>query len=251
MTGFFAAEAAYLTVFCRAEAAENGLRFRDAQLPELCAHNLLFLPEAPEEEALCALLRREAARCRAEGLPYLQLLVEGKSPFCAALAQRTLCDYYVLPGEIRRPRPDLALLPMDASTAGAALGFDLQVNGEPYGAGFIRRRFVRRLPVYLAGRVQHLLGWHAGRPVCACDLFLCGETAKIEDVDVAPAWQRRGFGRAMLAAAAYRARAGGAREIYLVVERGSGAQAAYEACGFVRAAAREELLFSSADPPFF
>lgn len=42
-------------------------------------------------------------------------------------------------------------------------------------------------------------GYHAGRVVSVCDLFLCGTYAKIEDFDVSPRHQRQGFGRAMLA----------------------------------------------------
>ena len=57
------------------------------------------------------------------------------------------------------------MLPLTPALCAQALAFDLDVNGRDYGRDFIRRRFVRRREVYLSGRVQHLLGYYAGRVV--------------------------------------------------------------------------------------
>ena len=101
---------------------------------------------------------------------------------------------------------------------------------------------MRRREVYLSGRVQHLLGYHAGRVVSVCDLFLCGTYAKIEDFDVSPRHQRQGFGRAMLAELIRRARRLGAETIYLVTDDADTAKEMYKKSGFVQAAQKEEIL---------
>lgn len=154
---------------------------------------------------------------------------------------RTVYDYFVLREEIRAPRPDLAVLPLTPALCAQALAFDLDVNGRDYGRDFIRRRFVRRREVYLSGRVQHLLGYHAGRVVSVCDLFLCGTYAKIEDFDVSPRHQRQGFGR-RCSPSSSAGEAPGAETIYLVTDDADTAKEMYKKSGFVQAAQKEEIL---------
>lgn len=239
---FFAAELAYLSAFCRAEPVEGGVRLRDDGIPDLYAHNLTYFAGAPSAPQLLRACAQEMRFRRAEGMPFLNLTVEGRAPKLPCAAMRTVYDYFVLREEIRAPRPDLAVLPLTPALCAQALAFDLDVNGRDYGRDFIRRRFVRRREVYLSGRVQHLLGYHAGRVVSVCDLFLCGTYAKIEDFDVSPRHQRQGFGRAMLAELIRRARRLGAETIYLVTDDADTAKEMYKKSGFVQAAQKEEIL---------
>ena len=239
---FFAAELAYLSAFCRAEPVEGGVRLRDDGIPDLYAHNLTYFAGAPSAPQLLRACAQEMRFRRAEGMPFLNLTVEGRAPALPCAAMRTVYDYFVLREEIRAPRPDLAVLPLTPALCAQALAFDLDVNGRDYGRDFIRRRFVRRREVYLSGRVQHLLGYHAGRVVSVCDLFLCGTYAKIEDFDVSPCHQRQGFGRAMLAELIRRARRLGAETIYLVTDDADTAKEMYKKSGFVQAAQKEEIL---------
>ena len=242
MQSFFAAELAYLSAFCRAEPVEGGVRLRDDGIPDLYAHNLTYFAGAPSAPQLLRACAQEMRFRRAEGMPFLNLTVEGRAPKLPCAAMRTVYDYFVLREEIRAPRPDLAVLPLTPALCAQALAFDLDVNGRDYGRDFIRRRFVRRREVYLSGRVQHLLGYHAGRVVSVCDLFLCGTYAKIEDFDVSPLHQRQGFGRAMLAELIRRARRLGAETIYLVTDDADTAKEMYKKSGFVQAAQKEEIL---------
>ena len=249
---FFAAELAYLSAFCRAEPVEGGVRLRDDGIPDLYAHNLTYFagaPSAPQLLRACAHQYREGDVMHwwhepylGVRTPFLNLTVEGRAPALPCAAMRTVYDYFVLREEIRAPRPDLAVLPLTPALCAQALAFDLDVNGRDYGRDFIRRRFVRRREVYLSGRVQHLLGYHAGRVVSVCDLFLCGTYAKIEDFDVSPRHQRQGFGRAMLAELIRRARRLGAETIYLVTDDADTAKEMYKKSGFVQAAQKEEIL---------
>lgn len=155
---FFAAELAYLSAFCRAEPVEGGVRLRDDGIPDLYAHNLTYFAGAPSAPQLLRACAQEMRFRRAEGMPFLNLTVEGRAPALPCAAMRTVYDYFVLREEIRAPRPDLAVLPLTPALCAQALAFDLDVNGRDYGRDFIRRRFVRRREVYLSGRVQHLAG---------------------------------------------------------------------------------------------
>ena len=242
MHGFYAVELAYLSAFCRAESLPFGVRFRDDGIPDLYAHNVTYLSKVPSAQALLRICEREKRLRRAEGMPFLNLTVEGRAPSLPCAAMRTVYDYFLWTGEPFAPRPDLAVVPMTQPLCAQALAFDLEVNGRDYGWNFIWRRFRRRQEVYLSGRVQHLLGYHAGRLVSICDLFVCGKYAKIEDFDVAPDRQRQGFGRAMLANLILRANRLGAETVYLVTEDADTAKEMYKKSGFVQAAQKEEIL---------
>lgn len=248
MIGFLSTELSYLSAFCRAEPIECGIRLRDDGIRDLFAHNLTYLTHALSSDELVHLCREEFRIRKKEGMPFLNLTMENAPParalewLRAQGCERTVYDYFVYTGGLEHSRKDLAAVPMTPAQVAAALAFDLEVNGRDFGQDFIHRRFYRRKEVYLSGTVRHYLGYHAGRLVGMCDLFMCDGVAKLEDFDIAAPFQRQGFGRAMLAQLVARAQAAGAHTIYLVTDDAETAKEMYKKSGFVKAAEKYEIL---------
>ena len=249
MQNFYKTELAYLSAFCACAPQPWGARLRDRALRDMFSHNLSYVARSLPDEEMWALFLAERRLRREEGERYLNLTLEcaPSKRMLARFAQlgcvRTVYDYYVYSGGGRPARGDCAAVPLSPALRGEALAFDVAVNGAAFGEDFLRRRFARRGRVYETGLVTHFLCYHAGRAVGTCDLFLCGDVAKVEDFDVAPALQRRGFGAALLSQMVRRAQARGARTISLITDDADTAQEMYKKSGFVKAAQKHEILF--------
>ena len=249
MTDFSALEIAYLSEFCSVKPAGQGVRLRDPALSDMYSHNLTYLTRSLSDEAFFSLLKAETVLRRTEKMPFLNLTLEFE-PTEAMLAalrrqggEHAVYDYYVLGGSLPDARRDCAVLPMTFETAPTALAFDLHCNGRDFGMDFIRRRFYRRAQIYLGGKVLHMLCWHAGRIVGTCDFFLHDGVLKLEDFDIAPEWQRRGFGTAVLRQLIARGQSLGAKAVYLITDASDTAREMYQKCGFLRVGRKHELLF--------
>ena len=249
MQNFYPTELAYLSTFCTCTPQPWGVRLRDSALRDMFSHNLTYIERPLPDEALFSLFLQERRLRRAEGEQYLNLTLE-RAPSTRLLQRfarmgcvRTVYDYYLYMGKTARSVGNCAAVPMTPAMRGEALSFDVMVNGAAFGEDFLRRRFARRRKAYLSGEVTHFLCYHAGRVVGMCDLFLHEGVAKIEDFDVAPAYQRRGFGSAMLAQLVRRAEDRGAHTVYLITDDADTAQEMYKKSGFVQAAQKHEILF--------
>lgn len=123
--------------------------------------------------------------------------------------------------------------------------FDIRVNGEDIGKSFIKRRFERRSKVYLSeGLVDNYLCYFDGKIIGHCDLFLNDNVAKIEDFDVAPEMQRKGFGTTILKEMVLIAREHGAKIIYLITDNDDTAKDMYKKCGMIKVGEKTELIYN-------
>jgi ribosomal protein S18 acetylase RimI-like enzyme len=80
---------------------------------------------------------------------------------------------------------------------------------------------------------RHFAICRDGEPVSFCDLFLAAGAGQVEDVVTLPEHRRRGFGSALVAAAAAAARESGADPVFLIAEADGDARRLYERLGFV------------------
>ena len=249
MMDFSALEIAYLCNFCSAESVGHDVRLRDFALRDMYSHNLTYLTQTRSDKDFLSLLQTEAEIRRTEKMPFLNLTLEFEPTEAMltllrqAAGEHAVYDYYVFGGNSPVARPDCAASPMTIETAPAALAFDLRCNGKDFGTDFIRRRFYRRAQVYLGGEILHMLCWHAGRIVGTCDFFLYGNVLKLEDFDVAPEWQRQGFGTAVLRQLIARGQYLGAKAVYLITDASDTTGEMYQKCGFLRVGRKHELLF--------
>lgn len=254
MRELFQCELSYLKSFCLWDESDDLVRFFDPQIPDMYSHNLTYIKEHVPACALPQIISREITAARTSGRTFLNVMTDVRldSATLQGLpltpSDHCLYDYYVFgrrdTGSLRS-REDCEMAALSADLCEAALELDLRANGEDMGEDFVRRRFARRSQVYLAaGGVDHFLCFHEDDAVGHADLFISDGVAKIEDVDIAPDRQRKGFGTTMLKAMIELAWSRGAETVYLITDHDDTAREMYEKTGFVRVAQKAEWLFS-------
>ena len=125
------------------------------------------------------------------------------------------------------------------------LRMDLEHDEESLGRDFCTRRIYRRKDIYLSdGGVDSYICYNnAGEAVGSCDLFIYGDTAKIEDFSVSPQHQRKGYGTSLLKALIETAAARDVTAVHLETDEDDTAKEMYKKCGFYKAGEFTDLFF--------
>lgn len=253
MQELYRTELEYLKCFSQCYEDSTIMRFRDNMIDDMYSHNVTYIKREISDAEFRKLIASEIAHSTSIGKNFLT--VQFDFPFRPSMVQEldnqpseiTIFDYYLFQNghfENLASRKDCTLRRLDSSLLKHALELDLHTNGEGNGRDFVKRRFERRSKVYLLdGLVDNYICFHGSDAVGHCDMFLNGNVAKIEDVDVAPDQQRKGYGTAMLKEMIRIAMSKGAETIYLVTDHDDTAKDMYEKCGFVGVAKKTALLF--------
>ena len=231
-------ERAYAACFCVADEQRDVIRFRDELLPDMYYHNYTWVKSAKDDSTLVQCIEDEIRRSANTGKDFC--LIRCPVPVSEAVLARlshapevAMSGYYTL--DIISRKANLAG-PAQCSIQRAdkpemiedILRLDLEHDEESLGRDFCTRRVYRRKDVYLSnGGVDAYVCYDSGGAVGSCDLFIDGDTAKIEDFAVSPRKQRRGYGTAILNALIDIAIKRGAATIYLETDVDGGAQELY------------------------
>lgn len=234
-------ERGYARLYSQEEKTPYGMRYTDLSLPDMYCHNFLRI----DTEALG--LFEQAARYEQTyrkriGCPMVQIEYFGPSrPECMEKLDPEMLKTQLLMSveleQIQKKNVTKACSVIVASTpeqAAEGRRIDQIAFGSEY-ADFAGRRFDRKRRVYedASCGMEHLLVYADGHYVGNCDLFVSGLSAKIEDVDILPEFQGRGYGRALLQDVADRAAKRGARFLALQVdEENDVARSLYSSLGF-------------------
>ena len=220
-------ELEYIKCFSNFYDEGNKIRFKDDLIPDMYSHNLTYLKLPISEKDYSDFVEGEIRKAKENGRNFLNLQFDFEiDKLNACLKQQnyevTIYDYYQFQIEQLdklNARHDCYIRKLTNEQVDKALKFDIRVNGEDIGKSFIKRRFERRSKVYLSeGLVDNYLCYFNGNIIGHCDLFLNDNVAKIEDFDVAPEMQRKGFGTAILKEMVLIAREHGADIIYLITD---------------------------------
>lgn len=253
MEKLFSTELEYLKCFCQFHEDSRVIRFKDDMIGDMYSHNLTYIKHQVSRDGFQSIIEGELKNCINAGKAFLN--VQFDFPYDSSIldlleykpSEVTIYDYYVFQAEYLEKlasRGDCVVRKLDNSLMEEALALDLRANGEDMGEDFIKRRFERRSKVYLSpGMVDNYICFSNGEAVGHCDLLLNKDVAKIEDVDVAPDHQRKGYGTVMLKEMINTALSQGAKTIYLITDHEDTAKDMYEKCGFYRAAQKAEMLF--------
>lgn len=247
-----AAERRYQQHFCFIEETPGASVMCDPFVPDIYMHNLTWLHGHWADDALRAYMERQLAAAKAQKRGHFHLvadeavsprLAEGLSP--AALTDENI--FFAMPASRLAPRPAAGVQVVRAATAqhfADAAVFDLASGAAELGEDFVRRRSIRKLPVFAhAPGLQLYLCYLGGRVIGRCEYFLDGPLVKFEDFDVLPTHQRKGYGSAMFTQMAADAVAEGAEAIYLVALQSGTAQQMYRKMGFEETARKTDFLF--------
>ena len=235
-------EEAYIRCFCEVKDEGQFIRYEDPQILDMYDHQFIKLKEMVSDEALQEIVNKETKMRIEQHQPACEIkLVDAPQVIPVSYSQVAaevehlgiyVCNlekvesWSVLSGcELKQIKTnedieDLAKL-------------DIISDGESCGEDFCKRRASRRGKVYTAdeGCDSHLL-YYKEEIVARCDLFVEGETAKIEDFVVRPDAQRKGIGTTFLKVLVQKAIGRGAKIVYLVADEDDTPKEMYLKLGF-------------------
>ena len=218
-------EHAYTCLFSSVVRTEYGYRYTDMLLPDMYCHNSFRV--SPDAGCIpLSLFAEEAAYRRGNGQDVVQIeyFDGGDAAFPEGLDYESVSQqpvYYAALNEFTpsssasctvKPARDERMF-----TDGRNIDIASFIPGFEEFAG---RRYDRKKPVYAdrSAPFENLICYAGDTPVGNCDLFIDGDTAKIEDLDVLEHYQHRGYGTAILQEIGGICRDHGVRHIYLLVD---------------------------------
>jgi len=243
----------YTREFCQATVQLGFIRYRDDLIPDMYYHNYTLICDAMDETALLEFIASEIACNKAAGKDFC--LIRSLAPVSGTVLGKLLhvpkvstAGYYTLDAAgvpslnstencrvLRVDRPEML---------GDLLRLDLEHDGEELGVAFCTKRVYRREKIYLAdGGLNAYICYSDGQPVGSCSMYIHGGTAKIEDFAVSPAYQRKGFGTALLKALFEIALAQHVILFYLETDEDDTAKDMYQKIGFVKVGELTDLMF--------
>ncbi len=240
---------------CFSDYYEDNLiiRFFDKMLGDMYFHNLTYIKQDVSDNEFQSTLQSEIIQSARMGKDFLNIQFD--FPYRSSLLDKiekqpceiTTYDYYVFPIEgfdRLKAREDCSLKKLDSSMLEEAFKLDMHVNEGNTGDEFTKRRFLRRSKVYLQpDMVDNYIFFHNHQAIGHCDLFMNGCVAKIEDFDIAPSMQRKGYGTAMLKEIIKIALHNHAETIYLITDHDDTAKDMYEKSGLSKVTSKTQMLF--------
>ena len=198
-------ELSYLKVFCKYYETKEIIRFRDDDLKDMYSHNLTYIKHAKTTSEFKDCVEKEISNCKAEGMTLLNIQFD--FPYDESLLSQIekkpdkifTYDYYQFEKHgihELSAKDDCSIVKLDASHLKDGLTLDLEIDDD---TEFATRRFNRRSRVYIEDNtLDNYLCFYKGRAIGHCDMFKNGQVIKLEDFDVSPKFQRKGFGTAIL-----------------------------------------------------
>jgi len=243
----------YAECFCKPTEQQGFIRFRDEMIPDMYYHNYTRITGAKADAELVQIIETEIAHSKAEGKDFCLIRCHvpvndtalARLPYTpdVSMAGHYLLEIANMPelkgvSECSVRRVDKHEMLEDI------LRLDLEHDGESLGKDFCTRRIYRRKDVYLSDEgVDSYICYAGGEAVGNCDLFIFGDTAKIEDFSVSPRHQRKGYGTAILKALIETAVQCGVTAVYLEADEDATAKEMYVKCGFYIIHEFTDLLF--------
>lgn len=235
---------------CFSHSIENKdyIVFKDPLIKDMYSHNFTYIKE-PMEEAHFVKTFHDLLNHSKEK-PFLNIL----SDWPLDAYEKHLKDFNYRKGiyeyyEIDEkkvedivPRQDLTYKILRPDLLEDALAFDLRTNKEESGETFVIDRFKRRAQVYLQDQgVNNYLFYYKGEIVAHCDLFFNGSLVKLEDLNVRPDMQRKGFGKSILRLMFDLAKKKGVEKLYLIAHAEETAREMYQKSGMKKIGEKTEI----------
>ena len=244
---------------CFSEVFEDDtlIRFRDKNIEDMYDHNYTVIKRGQTDAKLHSIIREEIKQCVSEGKEYCQLRVDnsidaqslvvfGLTPEITRYGLYYMDDLRSFHGH---GNTNCEIHRVDSDTRARDRG-NIELTGyqNSFGKDFCIRKAERNAIIYLAqGGVDSYICYVDAQPVGKADLFVCGTTAMIEDFDVKPEVQRKGYGTALLRYMAELAFMGGAKTVLLVTDMDDTAKDMYTKLGFIYVPGHTQLFYNIKD----
>lgn len=239
------ADRRYLECFCRRSRDGLFVRYADPALPDMYCHNFLELRARIGDRLLRKTLEERLHAARAGGAVFFRLEL-GFDPAAAPEAfpeggeTEHNGSYLLLPHRAQVERwafcPGCQVRQMtDPAEAAALAELDMTLDGSGCDRDFCVRRAERKTRVYISGgKCRNYLARLDGVTAGECTLFEHGETAKLEDLAVAPDLRHRKVASSLLRTLALQAMDDGCTALCLTADEDDTPKEMYTALGFRR-----------------
>ncbi|MCG8477556.1 MAG: GNAT family N-acetyltransferase [Spirochaetales bacterium] len=242
MNGIIDTEGRYFSEFAVVEQTAWGVRYTDYNVLDMYTHNFsrIFRRSLGRIDAILA---SELAYRRTLGQSVVRVECFAASPerIRIGVAGYTVSEQIILALDLSTksvpPQPDDVDIRPARSDADFEAGKQIDVSSsEESLRDFFARRYTRKLLQYRDRNVglYNMICFQNGEPVGNCDLYVHGAYGKVEDFDVLPTFQRRGYGTKILDEVVRYAAARGVVRLYLLVDSDNSAIRMYEKYGFGR-----------------
>ena len=235
----------YLECFSRAEETTDFIRLSDDLLPDMYQFNCTIIINAANAAAI---VQAEIEHSKSRGKNFCQIcgrIGETLDPLSGS--EVSVMGYYVFDVNSLHKLKDvdgIEIVKLDSAEKIADLvALDIEVDGEAAGEDFCTRRAQRRGEAYLSSVLDRYLCYIGGEIIGKCELFIHEDCAKIEDLEISPKFERRGYGTALLKAVIEAAIKKGAKLIFLVTDEDDTVKHMYEKIGFAKVCESVELFF--------
>jgi len=243
----------YLKCFSVTTEQQDYIRFRDDLIPDYYSHNYTWVKSAKDDSTLIQLIESELAysKCQNKEICWLRCHTLVNETVLASLRQTpeiSMSGYYVF-DIIKIPAlshsAECKVLKVNKSEmVEELLCHELKMEGDNPDIDFCTRKIYRRKDIYLSdGGLDSYICYDNDGAVGSCDLFIFGDTVKIEDFSVLPQKQRKGYGAAILKTLINAAIEKNAATIYLETDESGTAKEMFEKCGFTKVYEFTDLFF--------
>ena len=223
---------------------QDYIRFQDKLMPDAHSHNYTWVKRTKDDSAFIHLIESELTYSKGEGKNFCFLRCH--SPVNKAVLESlhhvpeiSTSGYYLCDISKTQVFPQVAecnILKVEKpEMIEELLRHDLKMEGDSPDIDFCTRRIYRRKDICLSNTgLNSYICYDNDGAVGTCDLFISGDTAKIEDFSILPHKQRKGYGTAMLKTLINIALEKNASTIYLETDEGDTAKEMFEKCGFTK-----------------
>ncbi len=230
------------------------MRFWDDQIQDMYTHNYTLIKH--NDECLVDLIIKELALCQKHNKNFLR--VESNFP----METKDLLQLNGLPIKPDITQYDYMLINVDnfksikgnldchitkatqPKEISDGIQVDVQANTKSMGLDFAQRRIARKARLYPSSLpLDFYVCYHQDLPIGKCELMISKHIAKIEDFDILPDYQRKGFGSSMLKHLLRVSNEHGVPYTYLITDHADTAKEMYQKCGFEKIGTKTELFF--------
>lgn len=231
----------------------NVIRFRDDQIKDMYDHNYTIIKEDKDYDKLSSIIQEEIDICKGEGKNYCVVRLNSSinvkelknSDLIPEIVNYGLyytedVENFCVPGNL-----NCEIHKVDNKQRVKDRYYVEEISyHSSYGNDFSKRKAERNAAVYLAPNgVDSYVCYVYGNPIGKADLFIHKGVAMIEDFDIIPEFQRKGYGTAIINHLITLAVKNGIHSVFMVTDMDDTAKEMYVKLGFKYAPGRRELFY--------
>jgi spore maturation protein CgeE len=251
----YATEIEYTKCFSQYFETDNYIKFWDDSLTDMWNHNYIYLKQNMAKDELRDFILKEIEQRRNENKTFFRL--EANFPMDDSVYNNLSInptilkyDYMYIPPEnytLLKGNEDCVIKNAAApEVLEDGIKADLILSSPAMGEDFATRRIHRKAKVYCNPNINLNLYvcFHKDKPIGNCELFINGNTSKIEDFSVIDEFQRKGFGTSVIKHLLKQSMDSNVETAYLITDSADTAKDMYNKCGFTKVGEKFELFFS-------